>query len=150
MRINAQRGFSLIEVVAILILVGLFAVVVLPRYMDLVAGTQAGAAQSVVAELEAASAMNYVANTSADERASHSAISIAGLSCAEAVKRLFQSRPLSSDYQVSSIKMLSDVPGEMNTCTFSYKGEMYDFSLISTTQVMPGLDLSRKGQGEGF
>ena len=50
--INNQRGFTLIEIIAVLVLLGILAAVAVPKYMDLAAEARNQAAQGQIAEVK--------------------------------------------------------------------------------------------------
>lgn len=50
-RLNNQEGFTLIEIIAVLILLGILAAVAVPRYLDLTSNAELRAIEAGVAEL---------------------------------------------------------------------------------------------------
>ena len=56
-----QKGFTLIELVAVIVILGALAVVALPRFVDLQDEAERAAAEGVAGALSAASATNYAA-----------------------------------------------------------------------------------------
>jgi prepilin-type N-terminal cleavage/methylation domain-containing protein len=54
-----QRGFTLIEIIAVLILLGILAAVAVPRYIDLTANAEIRAIQAGVAELNGRENLNW-------------------------------------------------------------------------------------------
>jgi prepilin-type N-terminal cleavage/methylation domain-containing protein len=50
-RLNNQQGFTLIEIIAVLILLGILAAVAVPKYIDLTDNAKARALQAAVSEL---------------------------------------------------------------------------------------------------
>jgi len=57
--IRSQRGFSLIEIVAVLIILGILAAVAVPKYIDITEKAKISAAQGQVAELKSTLNMAY-------------------------------------------------------------------------------------------
>lgn len=57
-----QRGFTLIELVMVIVLVGILAAVAIPKFVDLKADAALSASKGVAGALASASAINYAAN----------------------------------------------------------------------------------------
>ncbi|MBU1172920.1 MAG: type II secretion system GspH family protein [Proteobacteria bacterium] len=58
-RLNDQRGFTLVEIIAVLILIGILAAVAVPKYIDLTANAKVRAIQAGVAELNGRESLTW-------------------------------------------------------------------------------------------
>ena len=58
-----QSGFTLIELVVVIVILGILAAVAIPKFVDLKSDAQAAAFQGVRGSIESASAINYAANS---------------------------------------------------------------------------------------
>jgi len=58
-RKNRQKGFTLIEIIAVLIILGILAAVAVPKFMNLQEEARKKAAQNLVAAAQSALSMNY-------------------------------------------------------------------------------------------
>ncbi|MHC1791900.1 pilin [Solidesulfovibrio sp.] len=60
-RKRAQQGFTLIEIIAVLVILGILAVVAVPKYLDLQTEARNSAAQGLIAAAQSQLSMGYAA-----------------------------------------------------------------------------------------
>lgn len=106
---NNQRGFTLIELVAVIVLLGVLAVTALPRFVDLRGDARAGVLESVRASLQSASVQIYAKALMQDSLAASDTVNDDGNTVATV-----NGYPAASDPTNQDIADLITIDGDAN------------------------------------
>ena len=104
---NKQQGFTLIELVAVIVILGALAVVALPRFVNLQDEAQQAGAEGVAGALGSGSAVNFAAVLASDNAGDFAAVT----SCAETPDTL-QSGGMPNGYSVNTTGTATGATGE--------------------------------------
>lgn len=124
-----QQGFTLIELVVVIVLLGIVGAVATAKFQDLSGAAAQAAVDGVAAELGSASAINYAAG-----QVGTAAVSITGAAydCTTATALLQQGALPNADYVLSGTIDCTAGAGTAGTCTLTYTPSSVAYTASAT------------------
>lgn len=113
--LKQQSGFTLIELIMVIVVLAALAVTAIPRYVNLQSQAQAGANQGVAGSLASGSAINYAACAAG---ATPCTTGAAMTTCDEVAATLVGGLP--TGYALSTTALLSTTSGGTASCVLTH------------------------------
>lgn len=126
--VKQQSGFTLIELIAVLVILGILAATAVPKFVDLSDEAQVAAVASIAGSLESASALNHAVDIANEANLSTDSFETV-TACTLAVSNSLLSKDLdATKYTVTGAATIADKATEV--CTLTSNGVSSDFALI--------------------
>ncbi len=134
-----QSGFTLIELIAVIVILGIIAATAVPRFVDLTAAAQDSAVQGVAGALGSASALNHANNIAAGAGLSITTPVEVVANCTDAETLLEgDALPLKYEIAAATVGDGAAVPCVLHTPSVSDSEATANFTAYGVDTAVPG------------